>query len=133
MTADTFCSFLLWVRVLFLHADDLSLSLSIPCELDESLVHGVDGVVAAHLGVGTRANILSPLTNDDVARAHHLAAELLDPETLARRVAAILRRASSLLGGESDALQAMTAFWEEPYSGTYPTQHASITHSEKMQ
>src|SRR4051794_37073066 len=66
-------------------------------ELHAALDHRVDGVVAAEADVLAGVPLGAALADQDVARDHRLAAELLDAQALARGVAAVARTAACFL------------------------------------
>src|SRR5919206_2922604 len=66
-------------------------------ERDGAVALGEDRVVAADPGAGARAEARPALAHDDRPRGHALAVEDLDAQHLRVRVAAVPRRAESLL------------------------------------
>ena len=66
-------------------------------ELDPSLRESVEGMISSDPYVSPGMELSSSLSHDDVPRDHPLSAELLQPESLTRGVAAIARRSGCLL------------------------------------
>src|SRR5579859_7318765 len=66
-------------------------------ELDHAVRRGIQRMIGAHADVHPSAILSAALADEDVAREHALAAELLDAQALGMRVAAIASAAAGFL------------------------------------